>query len=244
MTARRRHELLSGLGVEREPRSREVAIERLAARPPASSGSAFGQPAEHGRRLERDVRRSAPGRRAPISGLRTARCAAWRIASGRRSARSSRARSTALTRSSTVAHRLRSSSGGTGSIGDDHREAVALLAGAASMYGTVSSERPVVLGQLQLRRPVDARAHLASASGSRSGPRHRWQLAYHQITNRLTWSMSTLTPPFSDEHEELRQSIRGFIERELAPHARAVGGGSLVPRRGLRASSPRRACSG
>jgi acyl-CoA dehydrogenase len=31
--------------------------------------------------------------------------------------------------------------------------------------------------------------------------------------------MSTVTPPFSDEHEELRQSIRGFIERELAPHA-------------------------
>jgi acyl-CoA dehydrogenase len=31
--------------------------------------------------------------------------------------------------------------------------------------------------------------------------------------------MSTLTPPFSDEHEELRQSIRGFIERELTPHA-------------------------
>ncbi|HLM85293.1 MAG TPA: acyl-CoA dehydrogenase family protein [Solirubrobacteraceae bacterium] len=31
--------------------------------------------------------------------------------------------------------------------------------------------------------------------------------------------MSTLTPPFSDEHEQLRQSIRGFIDRELAPHA-------------------------
>ncbi len=31
--------------------------------------------------------------------------------------------------------------------------------------------------------------------------------------------MSTLTPPFSDEHEQLRQSVRGFIERELAPHA-------------------------
>ncbi len=31
--------------------------------------------------------------------------------------------------------------------------------------------------------------------------------------------MSTLTPPFSDEHEQLRQSARGFIERELTPHA-------------------------
>jgi acyl-CoA dehydrogenase len=31
--------------------------------------------------------------------------------------------------------------------------------------------------------------------------------------------MSTLTPPFSDEHEQLRQSVRGFIERELTPHA-------------------------
>jgi acyl-CoA dehydrogenase len=31
--------------------------------------------------------------------------------------------------------------------------------------------------------------------------------------------MSTPTPPFSDEHEQLRQSVRGFIERELTPHA-------------------------
>jgi acyl-CoA dehydrogenase len=29
----------------------------------------------------------------------------------------------------------------------------------------------------------------------------------------------TSPPPFSDEHEELRLSVRGFIERELAPHA-------------------------
>ena len=26
-------------------------------------------------------------------------------------------------------------------------------------------------------------------------------------------------PPFTDEHEQLRESIRGFVERELAPHA-------------------------
>ena len=31
--------------------------------------------------------------------------------------------------------------------------------------------------------------------------------------------MSAPTPPFTDEHEELRTSARGFIERELAPHA-------------------------
>ena len=31
--------------------------------------------------------------------------------------------------------------------------------------------------------------------------------------------MSTATPPFSDEHEQLRRTARGFIERELAPHA-------------------------
>jgi acyl-CoA dehydrogenase len=31
--------------------------------------------------------------------------------------------------------------------------------------------------------------------------------------------MSAPHPPFSDEHEPLRQSVRGFIERELAPHA-------------------------
>jgi len=31
--------------------------------------------------------------------------------------------------------------------------------------------------------------------------------------------MAPPPPPFTDEHEELRQSIRGFLERELAPHA-------------------------
>jgi acyl-CoA dehydrogenase len=29
------------------------------------------------------------------------------------------------------------------------------------------------------------------------------------------------TPPFTDEHEELRASVRGFLDRELAPHAQA-----------------------
>ncbi|HEY8303257.1 MAG TPA: acyl-CoA dehydrogenase family protein, partial [Solirubrobacteraceae bacterium] len=28
-----------------------------------------------------------------------------------------------------------------------------------------------------------------------------------------------LNPPFTEEHEELRASVRGFIDRELAPHA-------------------------
>jgi acyl-CoA dehydrogenase len=31
--------------------------------------------------------------------------------------------------------------------------------------------------------------------------------------------MSPVLPPFADEHEELRASVRGFLERELAPHA-------------------------
>ena len=26
-------------------------------------------------------------------------------------------------------------------------------------------------------------------------------------------------PPFTEEHEELRESIRGFLDREFAPHA-------------------------
>jgi acyl-CoA dehydrogenase len=30
-----------------------------------------------------------------------------------------------------------------------------------------------------------------------------------------------LNPPFTNEHEELRASVRGFIDRELAPHAQA-----------------------
>jgi acyl-CoA dehydrogenase len=29
------------------------------------------------------------------------------------------------------------------------------------------------------------------------------------------------TPPFTEQHEELRESIRGFLDRELAPHAQA-----------------------
>src|SRR5271170_8331893 len=31
--------------------------------------------------------------------------------------------------------------------------------------------------------------------------------------------MSPVTPPFTEEHEQLRASARGFIERELTPHA-------------------------
>src|SRR5256714_8818271 len=31
--------------------------------------------------------------------------------------------------------------------------------------------------------------------------------------------MAPPIPPFTEEHEELRSSIRGFVERELAPHA-------------------------
>jgi acyl-CoA dehydrogenase len=31
--------------------------------------------------------------------------------------------------------------------------------------------------------------------------------------------MAALNPPFTEEHEQLRESARGFIERELAPHA-------------------------
>jgi acyl-CoA dehydrogenase len=31
--------------------------------------------------------------------------------------------------------------------------------------------------------------------------------------------MSSPTPPFTEEHEELRASVRGFLDRELAPHA-------------------------
>ncbi len=31
--------------------------------------------------------------------------------------------------------------------------------------------------------------------------------------------MSAATPPFTEEHEQLRESIRGFLDRELAPHA-------------------------
>jgi acyl-CoA dehydrogenase len=31
--------------------------------------------------------------------------------------------------------------------------------------------------------------------------------------------MAHLTPPFTDEHEQLRESIRGFIDRELAPYS-------------------------
>jgi alkylation response protein AidB-like acyl-CoA dehydrogenase len=27
-------------------------------------------------------------------------------------------------------------------------------------------------------------------------------------------------PPFTDEHEDLRESIRRFVERELRPHAK------------------------
>src|SRR6202035_1222836 len=71
-------------------------------------------------------------------------------------------------------------------------------------------------GQLQLGRAVDAE-------------RISHRLWNHEASNPIDGNshtiilpiglMSTLTPPFSDEHEQLRQSARGFIERELTPHA-------------------------
>ena len=45
--------------------------------------------------------------------------------------------------------------------------------------------------------------------------------------------MSAPDPPFTAEHEELRESVRGFIERELAPHAQQWEEDALVPERGL-----------
>ena len=33
-----------------------------------------------------------------------------------------------------------------------------------------------------------------------------------------------LLPPFTDEHEQLRESIRRFVATELRPHAQRVGG--------------------
>jgi acyl-CoA dehydrogenase len=36
---------------------------------------------------------------------------------------------------------------------------------------------------------------------------------------RSRCKVSSPTPPFSEEHEELRAAVRGFLERELTPHA-------------------------
>jgi acyl-CoA dehydrogenase len=41
----------------------------------------------------------------------------------------------------------------------------------------------------------------------------------HLRNHTITPPMSNPTPPFTNEHEELRESIRGFLDRELAPHA-------------------------
>ena len=40
-------------------------------------------------------------------------------------------------------------------------------------------------------------------------------------------------PPFTEEHEELRESIRRFVAKELRPHVAAVGGRRVVPQRRL-----------
>ena len=39
-----------------------------------------------------------------------------------------------------------------------------------------------------------------------------------------------ILPPFTEEHEELRASLRRFVESRAAPARRRVGGGALVPR--------------
>jgi acyl-CoA dehydrogenase len=38
---------------------------------------------------------------------------------------------------------------------------------------------------------------------------------------RTGFDQLALNPPFTEEHEDLRASVRGFIDRELAPHAQA-----------------------
>ena len=50
--------------------------------------------------------------------------------------------------------------------------------------------------------------------------------------------MSSPTPPFTDEHEELRASIRRFVERELAPHAQQWEEEDGSPTRSSQSSPP------
>ena len=37
-------------------------------------------------------------------------------------------------------------------------------------------------------------------------------------------------PPFTDEHEMLRRSIRAFVEKEITPHATAWEDAGRIPR--------------
>ena len=53
----------------------------------------------------------------------------------------------------------------------------------------------------------------------------------------------TPNPPFTEEHEELRESVRGFLDRELAPHAQQWEAERWFPDE-VFPSSPPKACSG
>src|SRR5207237_1436618 len=46
-----------------------------------------------------------------------------------------------------------------------------------------------------------------------------WASAGSRGTRRPAPSVSAPPPPFTEEHEQLRDSVRGFLERELTPHA-------------------------
>ena len=38
-----------------------------------------------------------------------------------------------------------------------------------------------------------------------------------------------ILPPFGEEHEELRETVRRFVSKEIAPQRRRVGGGARIP---------------
>ena len=67
--------------------------------------------------------------------------------------------------------------------------------------------------------PARGVAHVRPPGGACTDPA-TGACADRHIDDRIrSRTMSTPDPPFTDEHEELRESVRGFIERELAPHA-------------------------
>ena len=100
-------------------------------------------------------------------------------------------------------------------VDDDHRKALVLL-DAGARVGHRQFQAPIRRRQLELARAVDPEffAHRLRDHD----PAHGIDGNSHAIRLPIDPPM-TLHPPFTDEHEQLRQSARGFIERELAPHA-------------------------
>ena len=109
-------------------------------------------------------------------------------------------------------------------------------AAARPRHGVVRVPRRADLrgARLPPRRARRTRAATCSASTTPAAATRRCERVREFDKGVPAAAPPSRLPPFGEEHEELRESIRRFVGEELRPHANAVGGRALVPQRGVR----------